>query len=59
MKTQQIIHLEMWIDDIRKLMDGVKLHGNDLEKGNALFQLTRQKIALEAELEQLKKKERR
>ncbi len=51
-----IPHLEMWIDDLRHKIQAIEEHGNDLEKGHQLFQLVRQKLSLELDLAQLKKK---
>ena len=50
-----IKHLKMWIDDIRRQIKATQEHGNDLDKGHALFQLVRQKLSLELDLAQLKK----
>ncbi len=50
-----ILHLEMWIDDIRQQIKTIEEHGTDLEKGHQLFQLVNQKLSLELDLAQLKK----
>jgi len=53
-----IVHLEMWISDIRQKIKATQEHGNDLQNGHALFQLVRQKLSLELDLAQLKKEQR-
>ena len=50
-----IEHLYMMLDDVRRHIEGIKDHGNELERGHPMFCLVGQKIEIELAIANIKK----